>query len=445
MAEQKERDMTSGVIWKELLYFFFPLLLSTLFQQLYNAVDAIIVGKFVGTEALAAVGGSPAVIINLIVSIFVSLTTGSSVIIAQLYGAGHEKDLKKAVGTAMTFFILMGFVLIAVFEPFVYQALRLLGTPRDTVKDAADYLYIWYTSFPVLMLLNAEMGILRAVGDSKTPLLFMVISCLANIFLDLLFVITFRMGVKGVAWATVIAMFINMMLCTVKILRTKEAYKIRIKDLGTDIPMLKKMMEIGIPSAVSGSMYGISNAILQASVNSLGTVNVASWALSGKIDGVYWAASNAFGAAVTTFIGQNYGAKKTGRVKESVKVSLKLFIPLTMVLCIVIMLAAPLLLPIFSDDISVQETTYRVLSYFVPFYLLWTFIEILEAVMRGCGEVKIPVIITAIGICVFRIVWVATVCRVHNSLLNVSLCYPLSWAVTDVAMLIYFLRWRKKL
>lgn len=445
MAKQKERDMTSGVIWKELIFFFLPLLLSTLFQQLYNAVDAVIVGKFAGTKALAAVGGSPAVIINLIVSIFVALTTGSSVITAQLYGAGKVTELKKSIGTSLTFFALMGFVLIFIFEPLVYQILRLLGTPSDTIKDAADYLYIWYTCFPVLMLLNAEMGILRAVGDSKTPLVFMMISCIINIILDLIFVIVFTMGVRGVAWATVISMTVNMVLCTVKILRAQDDLRIGLHDLKIDRVMLKKMMEIGIPSAVSGSMYGISNMILQVSINSLGTVVVASWALSGKVDGVYWATSGAFGSAVTTFIGQNYGAGQTDRIKKAFRVSLILFMPLTLLLCILIMGFAPALLPVFSDDPLVQETTYEVLTYFVPYYLLWSFIELLSGVMRGCGEVKIPVLISALGICVFRIIWVSTICAVNNSLFSVSICYPISWAVTDAAMLIHFLRWRKKL
>lgn len=442
---KKERDMTGGIIWKELLIFFFPLLLSTLFQQLYNAVDAIIVGKFAGTQALAAVGGSPAVIINLIISVFVSLTTGSAVIIAQLYGAGKIKELRMAAGTSLAFFFLLGAALTAVCEPFVPGMLHLLGTPEDTVADAAEYLYIYFSALPVLMLVNAQMSILRAVGDSKTPLIFMIICCILNIILDLLFVVVFRMGVPGVAWATVASMFVNAVLGTVKLFGTKESYRIKLKELKPDMSLLKRMMEIGIPSAASGSMYGISNAILQSSVNLLGTVAVASWALAGKIDGVYWAATSAFGAAVTTFAGQNFGAGKKERVKDSFKVSLWLFMPLTAAMCTAILILTPTLLPFFTDDLSVNATTREVILYFVPYYMMWTLIEILSGIMRGCGEVKAPVVISALGVCLFRVIWVMTVCAAGNTIFTVSICYPISWFITDIAMLVYYLHWRKRL
>lgn len=442
---KKESGMLTGVIWKEMLLFFLPIAAGTLFQQLYNAVDAIIVGKFVGTEALAAVGGSPAVIVNLMVSIFVSLTTGASVIIAQLYGAGNESELQRATGTAMSFFALLGIGIALICEPLTGFMLRILKTPEETMKDAADYLYIYFAAFPILLLLNAQSGILRAVGDSRSPFIYMLIGCVTNICLDLLFVIRFRMGVKGVAWATDLSMLVNMALTTQKLMRTKESYRLDLHYLKPKKHLVINMMSIGIPSALSGAMYGVSNAILQASVNALGTQYVAAWALCGKIDGVYWATSSAAGSAITTFAGQNFGAGKTDRVKRSCPVSFSVFEPLTVFICSLVLIFGKSLLPLFTDDPTLIDLTVLVLWYFVPFYFIWTAIEILSGIMRGCGVVRVPVLINAICVCLFRVIWVLTVCRVNLTLFNVSICYAISWSICCVCMALYFRKWRKTL
>lgn len=442
---KKQQDMTSGVIWKELVLFFLPIVAGTLFQQLYNAVDAIIVGKFVGTEALAAVGGSPAVIVNLLVSVFVALTSGSSVITAQLFGAGKEQELKRATGTTMVFFFLLGLLLTLVCEPLTYRFLDILSTPADTLEDAALYLRIVFGAAPLLMLVNAQSGLLRAVGDSRSPFIFMLIGCLTNILLDLVFVIVFDMGVAGVAWATFISIAVNTLLTTVKLVRTKESYRIELKYLQLDRHLLGEMMGIGIPAALQGGMYGVSNAILQASVNVLGTMVVACWALTGKVDGVFWATSSAFGAAVTTFVGQNFGAKKMDRVFACFRTSVKLFLPLTVAICAAILGCAGFLLPFFTDDPEVVRLTIQIMWYFVPFYIFWSVIEIASATLRGCSNVRIPVIITGIGVCLFRVIWVLTVYKVYPTLFVVSICYPITWGITAVAMMIYFFRWKKKL
>ena len=443
-SKSAQRDMTTGTIWKEIFIFFLPIVAGTLFQQLYNAADAIIVGKFVGTEALAAVGGSPAVIINLEISIFVSLTTGSSVIIAQLYGAGFKKDLKRATGTAMVFFGLLGVCMTLSLEPLTYWMLEALDTPADTVESAATYLHICFAAAPALMLVNAQSGILRAVGDSRSPFIYMLISCLANIVLDLVFVIFLDMKVAGVALATVISIVINMILTTVKLVRTQEAYRIDVHELKIDKHLLGDMMQLGIPAALQGAMYGVSNMIIQVSVNALGTNVVAAWALSGKVDGIYWATSNAAGSAITTFAGQNYGAKKMDRVFDSMKQSLLLFMPISAAIELVVLLFAGRVLPFFTDDLEVIEITKKIFEYIVPYYLFWTFIEVASGILRGCGDVRMPVVITGIGICLFRTVWIMTVCRWDNSLFNLCIIYAISWAVTAVALMLYFFRWKKK-
>jgi len=443
-AKSQQRDMTKGTIWKEIFLFFLPIAAGTLFQQLYNAADAIIVGKFVGTEALAAVGGSPAVIMNLAISVFVALTTGSSVTVAQLFGAGRKEDLKRATGTAMVFFAILGVAMTIVFEPLTYWVLEILDTPADTVESAATYLHICYLAAPALMLVNAQSGILRAVGDSRSPFIYMLIACLTNIVLDLLFVIVLDMKVAGVALATAISIVVNMILTTIKLIRTQEAYRIDVHALKIDKHLLGDMMRLGIPSALQGGMYGISNVIIQVSVNALGTSVVAAWALSGKVDGVYWATANAAGSAITTFAGQNFGAKKMDRVFASMKAGFALFMPLALVIVLFVLFCGKPILPLFTDDADVINATMDIFRYIVPYYFFWTVIEISSGILRGCGDVKMPVLITGLGICLFRTVWIFTVCSWNNSLFNLCIIYPISWGVTAVAMMLYFFRWKKR-
>jgi len=443
-SKSAQRDMTTGTIWKGIFLFFLPIVAGTLFQQLYNAADAIIVGKFVGTEALAAVGGSPAVIINLEISVFVALTTGSSVIVAQLYGGGRREELKRATGTAMVFFAALGLAMVVVFEPMIPWMLRILDTPEDTMEYATTYMRITFLAAPALMLANAQSGILRAVGDSRSPFIFMLISCLTNIVLDLLFVIVLDMEVAGVALATSLSILVNMILTTVKLVRSQEAYRIDAHALKIDKHLLGDMMQLGIPAALQGGMYGISNVIIQASVNALGTSFVAAWALTGKVDGVYWASANAAGSAITTFAGQNYGAKKMDRVFKSMKTGCALFMPMTLAIVAFVLLLAEPILPAFTDDAEVIRLTMEIFWYIVPFYFFWTAIEMASGILRGCGNVRVPVLITGLGICLLRTIWIFTVCQWNNTSLNLCIIYPISWGVTAIALMIYFFRWKKK-
>lgn len=440
-------DLTEGSIGKKLLLFFLPLAASTLFQQLYNAVDAIIVGRYVGTEALAAVGGSAATLTNLIVGFFTALTGGASVVIAQLFGGKKEEQLRRATGTAVTLCLILGLVLTVFCVALAPTMLRWLKTPEDTLQDAANYLRIYFSACAVVLVLNIESGILRAVGDARRPFLFMLAACILNIVLDYVFVVYFHWGVKGVAYATILSQFLNLILLTVSLLRCKEAYGLQLKYLGLDSALIKRMMRIGIPASLEASMYNVSNMLLQVAVNSLNTVVVASWSLSGKLDGFYWAVSNAAGMAVISFAGQNYGAGKMDRVRRCTKIGLTMFLPVTVVLTSLILLLAPTLLPIFNPDVAVQETTYRIILYFVPYYFLWTTVEILSGTLKGCGEVKVPVIITGIGICAFRVLWKYTAFVLSPTLFVLSLCYPISWAMTAAAMFLYYKkgRWQESL
>ena len=441
---KQEIDLTEGSITKQLVRFFLPVAAGTWFQQLYNAVDAVIVGRYVGTEALAAVGGSAAMLINLLIGFFVALTGGASVVIAQCWGANKEKETAEAVGTAITFSLLIGAALSLVCTPAARFLLELLKTPADTLDGATSYLRICFSCAGIVLLLNTESSILRAVGDSRRPFIYMLLSCLLNIGLDLLFVIRFNLGVPGVAYATVLSEIVNFLLLTVDLLLRKGAYRLDLKKLRIMRGAFARMMHIGIPSGMQSAMYSISNTVLQGAVNTLGTVVVASWSLTGKLDGFYWATSNAAGIAVVTFIGQNFGAGRMDRVDECMKKSLKLFLIVTVSLSAIIVGIAPSALGLFSKDEAVLSTTFTIILYFVPFYFIWTFIEIISSVLRGCSDVTASTIITGLGICLFRVVWVFTAFRIRHTLFVVSISYLISWIITATALILYFRkgRWR---
>ena len=312
----ERNDLTTGTVWKKLLIFFVPIAAGTIIQQLYNAVDGLIVGRCVGTYALAAVGGRSAQIINVLVGFFVAMTAGASVVIGQIYGAGRKEDLDRAIGNAVTGMTLAGAALMIIGLVASPGLLRMLNTPEETLEGAILYLRIYFLGVPFVMILNMESSILRALGDSLHPFLFMVVGCVMNIVLDALFVIVFGWGVAGVAIATVAAQIVNAGLLTWRLNRGTEEYRLSVRNLKMKGVYLINMLRLGIPAGLQSSMYSISNMIIQVAVNSLGTVVVASWAMSGKTDGLYWAVSNAMGAAITSFIAQNHGAGRTDRVQH---------------------------------------------------------------------------------------------------------------------------------
>lgn len=433
-------DLTEGVVWKMLFRFFLPIAAGTCIQQLYNAVDGLVVGRFVGTVALAAVGGSTSQIINLIIGFFVSLTSGASVIIAQIYGAGREEDAGRAAGSAISFCALTGIVL-AVFGLLASPGmLRLMKTPEETFADSLLYLRIYFAGVPFILVLNMESNMLRAVGNSMDPFVYMVAGCVSNIILDFVFVVFCGWAVAGVAIATVIAQIINMLLLTRNLVRTDKPYRINASELRIHRMYLRSMLKLGIPSGLQSSMYAVSNMVIQIGVNTLGTVIVASWAMTSKTDGIYWSVSNALGSAITTFVGQNIGAGKTDRVRACFKQGMIMSMAITVFLSSFIMFFSKPLLRVLTEDTAVIDMTYRIMTYFVPYYFTWTIVEVLSAIMRGAGDAVKPVIIIGLGICLFRIVWIVTVfTRIHDIMI-LCLSYPLSWVITGICL---FIRYRR--
>ncbi len=438
----EKANLTEGSVWRKLLVFFLPIAAGTIIQQLYNAVDGLIVGRFVGTNALAAVGGSSAQIINVLVGFFVAMTAGASVVIGQIYGAGRREDLNRAIGNAVAVMGLVGLGLTILGLAASPGLLRLLNTPEETMEGAVLYLRIYFLGVPFLMVLNMESSILRALGDSFHPFLYMVAGCVLNIVMDVVFVVVFGWGVAGVAAATVAAQAVNTGLLTGQLARGGREYRLTFRELRVRGVYLAHMLRLGIPAGLQSSMYNVSNMIIQVAVNSLGTVVVASWAMSGKTDGFFWAVSNAMGAAITSFIAQNYGAGRTDRVRQCVRQGLIMHFGITAAVSAGLMLTAVPLLRLLTPDEAVVETTYTVMSYFVPFYFTWVLVEVLSAVLRGAGDAVVPVVIIGIGICLFRVVWILTVFAHFGTLLSLCLSYTASWTITSAALLIYYKKGR---
>ncbi len=445
MQKTKKGDLTGGSIGRSLILFFIPILAGTWFQQLYNAVDAAIVGRYMGHEALAAVGGSVATILNLFIGFFVALSTGASVVISHIFGGkSGGSDIGKATGTAVAFSLIFGLACSAVCYIFTPQMLEIMKTPAETMEDATVYLRLCFAATAVVLLLNTESAVLRAVGNSGLPFIYMAISCVINIALDLLFVKRFQWGVRGAALATVISQAVNCLLLTLTLLFTKQPYRLKIKNITLHKDIFKRMMHIGLPSGLEASMYSVSNIVMQIAVNALGTVVVASWSLSGKLDGFYWAMAQAANAAVISFVGQNYGAGRMDRVKGSVKTGLRLFTVMTVIMSALIIAIAPQALKLFTTDERVVSTTYTIILYFVPFYFIWTAIEVISGTLRGIGDTK-PVLITGIGICAFRVLWVLIAYRLFPTLFCVSISYIISWSITLAAMIFYYKKRMKHL
>ena len=439
MKKNNERnDLTTGSVWKKLLLYFLPIAAGTIIQQLYNAVDGLIVGRFVGTDALAAVGGSSAQIINVLVGFFVAMTAGASVVIGQIFGAGRREELNQAVGNAVAALTLLG-VLLGVFgfaaAPWL---LRVLQTPAETIAGATLYLRIYFLGVPFVMILNMESSILRALGDSFHPFLFMMAGCLLNILLDLVFVLLCGWGIAGVAAATVAAQVLNAALLTVRLARGEKTCRLQIRNLRLKGVYLINMMRLGVPSGLQSSMYSVSNTIIQVAVNSLGTVVVASWAMSGKTDGLYWAVISAMGAAITGFIAQNRGAGRMDRVRQCVRQGMMMAFGVTIGISALLMIFGIPMLRILTPDEAVVKTTYEIMTYFVPFYFTWVPVEVLSAVLRGAGDAVYPVVIIGIGICLFRVIWIVTVFAHFGTLFSLCLSYAVSWVITGIALAVYY-------
>lgn len=439
MTQAKTSGITEGVIWKQLLIFFFPILIGSFFQQLYNTVDTIIVGQYVGKVALAGVG-STGTLTNLWVGFFIGLASGASVIISQFFGRRDEESLSKAVHTSIALALAGGVILMVIGLLTAQPSLKLLGVPDEVMGEALTYIRIYYAGIIACIIYNVGTGILRAIGDSKMPLYVLIVCCMVNIVLDLLFVVAFHWEVFGVALATVLSQAVSAVLVMLRLMRTSEAYKVELKKIRFHWSIFGQVVRIGLPKGFQSVLYSISNLVIQSAVNSFGTDAVASWAAVGKVDGFIWMIMSAFGISITTFVGQNFGAGKYDRVRKGVRVCLGMTAGAILVLSAVEFFFAGSILRIFTGDETVVALGTSFIRIWAPAYIAYVFVEVFSSAICGVGEAFKPMVITIFGVCVLRLIWIWCVLPLYRTPGMVAASYPVTWGVTAVIFIIYYLR-----
>ena len=429
--------ITEGVIWKQLLRFFFPLLFGIFFQQLYNTVDTVIVGRFVGKTALAAVGATGSVV-NVTIGLFTGLASGAVVVIAQHYGAQRSEKVSRSVHTSMVMAVVCGLALAAIGVMLTPWALTAMGTPEETLPQAVPYLRIFFIGMVPNAIYNMGTGVLRAIGDSRRPLYFLIAASLCNIVLDIVLVVGFRMGVEGAAIATVASQVLSAVLVVLSLARSVgQPYQLFLRELRPDGRLLKDIIRMGIPAAVQSLMYSSSNIVVQASINVLGTDAVAAWTAISKIDMIFWMSLNAMGMALTTFAGQNCGAGKYERVKQSIKTAYLISCGFIAVLSALACLLAEPLLGVFTTDAAVRAIGKEMLFILAPAYITYISVELMPGVIRGAGKALPPMLISVFGICALRMAWLLLVVPHARTVPMVMACYPITWIVTSTALILY--------
>ncbi len=431
MDISQSRRITEGVIWKQILLFFFPILAGSFFQQMYNTVDTIIVGRFVGTAALAAVGASGP-ILSLIYGFFMGLSSGATVILSQCFGAGDRKGVSQALHTGITLALVLG-SLVGLLGFFLAPwMLSVIGTPESCMADAVRYCRILFLSSIFSMVYNMGSGILRAMGDSRRPMIFLMICCVVNIVADLLFVWVFRMGVVGAAVATALAQAVSSILVVLSLAKQEADTRLHWGQLRLHRNLLISILRIGIPSGIQLMMFDLSNLIVQASINSFGEAAVAAWVAFGKADGITWMISSAFSVAVTTFVGQNFGARKYDRVRKSVWVCMALSAGFIGGLSVLEFIFREPLLRLFTIDPQVVSIGAVMMASIVLYNVLFTPVSIFSGAMQGTGYSLPPSLIMCLFICGFRAVWVLVVVKQVHTIEMLCLAYPLSWGICAV-------------
>lgn len=438
IGKQKTKTimMTEGVIWKQLLAFSMPLLMGNLFQQLYNTVDSVVVGNYIGSEALAAVGSSNS-LINLIIGMFMGIATGAGVIISQYYGGKEEQKLHWAVHTCMALSIWGGIFLTVLGIAISPIILRWMGTPEEVMSNSVVYFRIFFGGSLFNLVYNMGAGILRAVGDSRRPLYYLCVSSVVNIVLDLVFVVVFHMGVAGVGYATVTAQFISAMLVMLALTRSNEAYRLELSKIKIDKRMMSRILKIGIPSGVQQSIISLSNVIVQANVNSFGAAAMAGFGSYCKIDGFVMLPLQSFCMAATTFTGQNVGARNIPRVKKGIFQGLVIGAVYTAVMSAVLFFQVDRVLRIFSSDPAVLEYGHRTMYLLLPFYMTMTVHNILMGSFRGAGKTMVSMLIGVGNMCILRMIYINLAVPFFPSYGAVMLCYPITWITTMLMDIVY--------
>ena len=440
-ANKYEIDMCNGTIMDKLISFSLPLMLSGILQLLFNAVDIVVVGRFTGSQALAAVGSTTA-LINLFINLFIGVSLGANVLAARYYAAGKQKDMSETVHTAMLFALISGCVMVLAGLFFSRGALELMDTPDDVISQAALYMKIYFMGMPFFMLYNYGAAILRAVGDTKRPLLFLVISGAANAALNLLLVIVFSMGVAGVAVATVISQCISCVMVLSCLIRTESSYQLSLKKLRIRPAYLLQIFQVGIPAGIQSTVITFSNVLLQSSVNSFGSTAMAGYTAANNIFGFLYTSINSVSQACMSFTSQNYGAGKKKRMDLVLRDCLILTVVIGLLMGGGAYLFGPELLHIYTSDEAVIACGMEILLYTTVTYFLCGIMDLIPGALRGMGRSAVPMLLSVIGTVGTRIIWIYLIFPAHRSLAVLFISYPVSWLATIImqAACFFFVR-----
>ena len=428
--------MTEGSIAKSLLLFAVPLILGNLLQQLYNTADSIIVGNFVGANALAAVGssGSP---IYLLIGFSQGVAVGAGVVVAQYLGAKDRADTQLAVHTALAISVVMGLILTVGGVACGRALLEWMNTPAEVLEDAVTYIRIYFGGVLFSVVYNMIAGILNAAGNSRRSLIYLAYASLTNILLDLVFIVGLKMGVAGAAIATDISQLVSCLLSLRFLLRVEDDYRVRLRDIRLHGRMALRIIRVGLPTGIQNMVISFSNVLVQASVNSYGAAAMAGFAAYMKVDGFNILPVSSISMAATTFVGQNYGAGRLDRVRKSVWVTLALGVCYTLTTGALLLLGQDPIMRLFTTDEAVIAFGCSAMRWFCPFYFLLSILHGLAGAVRGTGASVPPMVVLLVSLCLFRVLWIQWILPLFGTYEGVMMVYPVSWALGAVLMILY--------
>ena len=436
--------MCNGTIMDKLISFSIPLMLSGILQLMFNAVDIVGVGRFSGSQALAAVGSTTA-LINVFTNLFIGISLGANVLAARYYAAGKTKEMSETVHTAIALALVSGVAMAVIGVVFARGALEIMGTPDDVIAKSTLYMQIYFCGMPFFMMYNYGAAILRAVGDTKRPLIFLIVSGVINAVLNLFLVIVFHLDVAGVGIATVISQLVSCILVLRCLHHTESSYQLHLAKLRIRSVYLKQIFEVGVPAGIQSTVINISNAMLQSSVNSFGSIAMAGYTASNNIFGFLYVSVNSFTQACMSFTSQNYGVKKLKRMDRVLIDCMILSVVVTLILGSSVYVFGPELLHIYSDQADVIQYGMEIFSYTTVTYFLCGLMDLFPGALRGMGYSTVPMILSIIGTVGVRIIWIYGLFPSHRSLTFLFLSYPVSWIATIIMQVICFWFVRKKI
>lgn len=439
VSYMKQNDLTEGVIWRKILFFALPILLGQVFQQLYNTFDSLIVGKFLGDQALAAVSSSGSLIF-MMVGFFQGVAMGAAVIIAKEYGAKNYKIMRLAIHTDVAFGLAAGVLLTVLGVVFTPTILRWMNTPADVLPQSVEYFRFYFCGAIFSVMYNIFVGILQAVGDSRHPLYYLILSSIVNVVLDLILVGGFHFGVGAAALATTVSQGISATLCLIQLLRCNAEYKLCIKEIGFHLNSLKNIIRYGLPSGIQNSVIAMANLVVQTNINGFGQMAMAGCGAYFKIEGFAFLPVTCFAQALTTFVGQNLGAKRYDRVKKGVRFGVVCSMSMAEMIGITVFCLAPVLIGLFSNSPEVIAFGVRQARVEALFYCMLSMAHCIAGIMRGAGKATVPMF-TMLGFwCVLRVVYITTALHFYPHIEVVFSAYPLTWCGSCVVFLIYFFK-----